>query len=61
MSNQLKLLLELKPKDRVLITTDILGPFWVEWKEIKSSINLNNIEQLVIDINEHRACIDLTT
>tara|TARA_R100001143_G_C3282147_1_gene97228 strand:+ start:115 stop:300 length:186 start_codon:yes stop_codon:yes gene_type:complete len=61
MFDQFKLLLELKPKDKVMITTDILGVFWVEWKEIKGNINLNNIDQLVVDINEHRACIDLTT
>jgi hypothetical protein len=49
----------LKPKDKVLINTDKLGMFYVQWKEISKNINFSNLEDL--DVNEYRVCINLDT
>ena len=51
----------LKPKDKVLINTDKLGMFYVQWKEISKNINFSNLEDLDLDVNEYRVCINLDT
>ena len=51
----------LKPKDKVMINSHKLGIFYVQWKEISKNINFSNLEDLDIDVNEYRVCIDLDT